>query len=74
MARHDLRLHQGAYSDTAEAHTGIELGIRTGLRRAFPLPGSEQVADAKFNLLLATLARRSDGDGQAGHSFAGQTS
>jgi hypothetical protein len=74
MARHDLRLHQGAYSDTAETHTSIELGIRAGLRRAFPLPGSEQVADAKFNLLLATLARRNDGDGQAGHSFAGQTS
>ena len=74
MARHDLRLHLGAYSDTAETHTGIEPGIRTGLRRAFPLPGSKQVADAKFNLLLATLARRSDGDGKAGHSFAGPTS
>lgn len=74
MARHDLRLHLGAHSDTAKTHTGIEPGIRTGLRRAFPLPGSEQVADAKFDLLLAALARRSDGDGQLGHSFAGQTS
>ena len=74
MARHDLRLHQGAYSDTAETHTGVEPGIRTGLRRAFPLPGSEQVAASKFDLLLANRARRSDGDGQPGHSFAGPTS
>jgi hypothetical protein len=38
------------------------------------VPGREQVADARFHLLLATLARRSDGDGHHEHSFAGQTS
>ena len=56
MARHDL-LHSDARPDDADAAPGIDVLIRSGLRRAFPLP-EEDAADGGFRLLLDALARR----------------
>jgi len=73
MARHDLLLHSDASSDVAETRTRIDAGIRTGLRRAFPLAAEGQDNEA-FRLLLDALARRHGGNRPSKTSFAGNRS
>lgn len=71
MARHELLLHSDVFSDVAETHAPIDVLIRTGLRRAFPLPAEKQDDDKTFRLLLAALARRHGGNRQPTSSLVG---
>ena len=74
MARHDLLLHSDVHSDVAETYAPIDALIRSGLRRAFPLPASRQDDDETFRLLLAALAGRHGRNRQPATSFAGNRS
>lgn len=57
MARYDHHFSDDG-SGTAESRAHIDVLIRPGLRRAFPLPAAEQAGDERFRLLLEALAQR----------------
>ena len=64
MARYDHHFSDDGSGD-AEPRAHIDVLIRPGLRRAFPLPAEGQAGDERFRLLLNALAQRRGGSSPA---------
>jgi hypothetical protein len=60
MARHDHQFWDD-HSGDAEIRTSMDVLIRSGLLRAFPLPADDHAPEDRFRLLLGALAQRRGG-------------